>query len=469
MGNDDTELSLDLDPGLDLEEKFHRNIDKVFNEIKVNADFSDENDNNEENDNDDVMEQVQYSEDYLDFDQVEEVEGNEFVIDSEIMDINASLAKQVSDALEDTSLTSYSQRKKLPRWAKIQLGVIASLLCLVSVGLFLVYSKPGNKILMSMGVGFSGQIWEAWTNDFNNDDKLPTDVVVEPNTNQPDTSDVNKDSTTTDTPTIGRKEDYAYNILLLGEEAIGSGSGRGRTDLIIIATLNTKENSVKLTSIMRDTLVQIPGYLDNKINSAYEKGGIDLLYETIEKNFDIKLDGGVLVDFNNFENIINMLDGLEIELTSAEAKYLNTTNYISKKEYRNVVAGKQVLNGNQVLGYSRIRKRATITGANNDYGRTDRHRIILNAIFNKYKTRSKADLASTMIKIIPMLSTDIDSSEFAELLNIFVETGISKIDQLRIPADGTFTENVEVRGMDVLIPDIEKNIEILHNHVFGKE
>ena len=115
-----------------------------------------------------------------------------------------------------------------------------------------------------------------------------------------------------DHPGEGRREEGVYNILLLGEEAIDSGSARGRTDLIIIATLNTNQKAIKLTSLMRDTLVQIPGFKDNKLNSAYEKGGVDLLYETIALNFDIRLDGCALVNFENFEKIIDRLGGLEI-------------------------------------------------------------------------------------------------------------------------------------------------------------
>ncbi|MBP1754554.1 MAG: hypothetical protein H6Q59_952, partial [Firmicutes bacterium] len=257
--------------------------------------------------------------------------------------------------------------------------------------------------------------------------------------------------------------------LLLGEEAIGSGDGRGRTDVIVVATMNTNTKELKLTSLMRDTFVQIPGYKDNKLNSAYERGGLDLLYETIALNFDLQLDGCVKVNFENFEKIIDKLGGLELTLTEGEAKYLNSTNYISKPQYRNVIAGKQLMNGNQVLGYSRVRKRATITGNNNDYGRTDRHRIVLNAIFDKYKTKSKVELASMMFNVLPMITTDIDSKNFEILLNTFIEMGTMDITQLRIPADGTFTDNVKVRGMDVLIPDLQANIDVLHKFIFGED
>jgi LCP family protein required for cell wall assembly len=247
------------------------------------------------------------------------------------------------------------------------------------------------------------------------------------------------------------------------------GDSRGRTDVIVIATMNTNNKTLKLTSLMRDNLVQIPGYKENKLNSAYEKGGIDLLYETIALNFDIRLDGCVKVNFANFEKIIDEIGGLDLTLTEGEAQYLNSTNYISNPKYRNVVAGTQHLNGNQVLGYARVRKRATITGNNNDYGRTDRHRIVLNAIFEKCKNKSKTELASMMFKFLPMITTDIDSNCFQMLLNSFMDMGMSSknIEQMRIPVDGAFEDNVRVRGMSVLIPDLEKNIAALHSFIFG--
>ncbi|HHU74844.1 MAG TPA: LCP family protein [Clostridiales bacterium] len=394
---------------------------------------------------------------------------NEDEIDEELIDIHASLAKQVCSEIEKTSENlEEKKKKKIPRWLIIQSSVFGALLLIV---LFLGFTPPGHSILKKMGLKIGGGIWDVWTGEF--------DEVIEPvdDTDFLEEDDLVSDSEEIDENTIvwpdhpgeGRREEGVYNILLLGEEAIDSGSARGRTDLIIIATLNTNQKAIKLTSLMRDTLVQIPGFKDNKLNSAYEKGGVDLLYETIALNFDIRLDGCALVNFENFEKIIDRLGGLEITLTAAEAKYLNNTNYISKPQHRNVVEGTQILNGNQVLGYSRIRKRATITGNNNDYGRTDRHRIILNAIFEKYKTESKVELLSTMLSVLPMIKTDIESRTFEQLLDTFIAMGTMEIEQLRIPIDGAFADNVSVRGMDVLVPYWDENMEALHEFIFGSE
>lgn len=388
-------------------------------------------------------------------------------IDETLYDINNSLAKQIGEELESLQAGNIKNKKK-SRMMKIQIGVIIGLLSLLSIAFFLGFTKPGNQLLIKMGVNIGGKIWDTWTQDFADEPEMMEDE------DYIDEDDIASDSEEIDPDVIvwpehtgyGRREEGVYNILLLGEEAIGSGTSRGRTDLIIIATLNKNSKSIKLTSLMRDTLVQIPGYKENKLNTAYEKGDVDLLYETISLNFNVHIDGGVLVNFENFEEIIDYMGGLELTLTNSEAKYLRNTNYISNPRYRTVVGGTQLMNGNQILGYSRIRKRAAITGDNNDYGRTDRHRIILNAIFEKYKTNSELELATVMIKMIPMVKTDIDSKTFEKLLTTFIEMRTMEINQLRIPADGTFTDNVKVRGMDVLIPDLNKNVSILHDFIF---
>lgn len=476
MGKDNSKEGFDFDNDPEFSENFYKYIEKVLSDIpgeiqtantdtentkaieEINEDPLLSEDDPKENGTD-PMEEVAAAGVLLQNDISEES------IDDQLCDISSSLAMQISAELEAIGVGNHSRKK---HWFLIQNGVILALLCLIGFGFFFGFTKPGNKMLMGMGVNLSGKIWEVWTGSFVDGEDVKEDL------DYLDDDDLTSDSKEIDPNTIkwpdhpgqGRKEEGVYNILLLGEEAIGSGSGRGRTDVIIIATLNTNSKTIKLTSLLRDTLVQIPGYKDNKLNTAYEKGGLDLMYETISRNFDIHLDGAAMVNFENFEKIIDELGGLEITLTSGEARYLNNTNYISEKKNRTVVQGTQIMNGNQVLGYARIRKRATITGNNNDYGRTDRHRIILNAIFDKYKTESKVELAAVMIDMLPMVKTDIDDKCFELLLNSFIEMGTMEMSQLRIPVNGSFTDNVKVRGMDVLIPDLDENRTILHEFIF---
>jgi polyisoprenyl-teichoic acid--peptidoglycan teichoic acid transferase len=481
MDKENSVFDFDNDP--DFSANFSKNIEKVLSDAE---DVKAEPEKIEITDIDVPEELVNSADEHQDTEEADtvepslevvedsktEVEEDNTDIEDELSVINESLAQQISNEMNQESITVKKLLKK-KRLFKIQSGILLTLLCLVGFAFFFGFTKPGNALLMRLGVNISGTIWGSMTNKFDDSTDVSEDV------DYIDDDDLSSDAPEIDPSTIvwpdhpgyGRQEEGVYNILLLGEEAINMGDSRGHTDVLVIATLNTKDKSVKLTSLMRDTLVQIPGYQDNKLNSVYAKGGLDLLYETIAINFDLRIDGCVLVDFDNFEKIIDDIGGVELTLKQNEADYLNTTNYVSNPKYRTLVAGKQLMNGNQVLGYARVRKTSTITGKNNDYGRTDRHRAVLNAIFEKCKTMSKTDLLALMFKFLPMITTDINSKCFQSMLNSFIDNGMSTntIEQLRIPADGAFQDNIKVRKMSVLVPDLEANIKILHSFIFGEE
>ena len=377
-----------------------------------------------------------------------------------LSDINTSIGKQIQKEL-DYNKGKENQKRRIPLWVKI---VGASVGTFVLIFVLLIITPGGRDFLWNtaIGVAYGRMKFDDGTETLQQ--TTMDDVSEEALKNQITDTPVNWD---TDHVEDGpRHEDGIVNVLLLGEEAIDSGGGRGRTDLMIIATMNTKDKKLKLTSLMRDLFVQIPGNKDNKLNAAYEIGGVPLLYETIELNFDVKLDGYVRVGFEDFESIIDRLGGVNISLTEAEAHYLNTTNYISKPQYRKVVAGPQTLNGNQALGYCRIRYISTKDHQSNDYGRTSRQRVVLNALFDKYKSKSLPELSLLLFDILPLISTDITKDEFDTYLRAAVNMGLTEIEDLRIPADNTFEEGY-ARKMAVLIPDLDANIKVLHEFIFG--
>jgi LCP family protein required for cell wall assembly len=389
--------------------------------------------------------------------------------DDIVMVITNSLAKQAEDGIVDEKLPieepKLEPKKKKKLWIRILIPSISAFMTLIFLFLFIRYTTPGQNLAIKIGAWFAAgrTNYEDGSNQkvVNVPDEIEDEDVIK-NMNELKGDDVvlNADEGT------ARHEDYAVNILLLGEEAIDSGTARGRTDVMVIVTLNSKEKTIKLTSLMRDLYVQIPGHLDNKLNSAYATGGIPLLYETIELNLDLKLDGYALVDFNDFEKIIDLLDGVDISLTKTEANYLNSTNYISNPNFRNVVSGANHMNGNQALGYCRIRSVSTAEQVNNDFGRTSRHRIVIDAIFNKYKTLGLWDLAMVANSCLPMITTDLDASEIEEYLQLALEIGLDELEQSRIPVDGSF-EDATIRKMSVIVPNLQKNVTALHEFVFG--
>ena len=254
----------------------------------------------------------------------------------------------------------------------------------------------------------------------------------------------------------------------MGEEAIRSNGARGRTDLIMIATINAKDKTLKLSSLMRDMYVQIPGHEDNKLNSAYSKGGASLLVDTVELNLKIKIDGYILVNFEGFEQIIDRLGGVEVSLTEEEAQYLRTHNYISNPAYRNVVAGKQIFNGNQTLGYCRVRYVPTADGLHNDFGRTARQRTVLNQLFQKYKTHNFVQLATILYDCLPFVTSDISKDDMTKLLEMVVEERILTLQMNQVPAKGTYSDTY-IGKMSVIVVNWAENARILQDFIFGPE
>ena len=254
------------------------------------------------------------------------------------------------------------------------------------------------------------------------------------------------------------------NILLIGEENVYNDA-RGRTDSMMILSINTKNKTLKLVSLMRDSYVQIPGYKDNRLNTAYALGGVPLLKETIETNFGIQIDNTALVDFEAFEKIIDILGGVDIEITEKECEYLNNSNYISEEDNRILTPGINHFNGNQALGYSRIRYVTSINGESSDFGRTNRHRTVLNALFKEYKDADITDLVKLMNEALPYVTTDITNMQALTYLTAVITMSPDEIETMRIPIDGGY-ENVSIRKMAVLQLDMEKNREALKNFLY---
>lgn len=378
-------------------------------------------------------------------------------LEEEVMkEINLSLANQVREELGISNEPEKKQlvrveKKKKPIWLKI---------CLIIIGIIVV-------------VGAAAFIYMNYVLDQANIVKHPDNTLVqeifEEDENINGYEEIDPDDITwAELNEIARKEADVINVLLVGEEAIGDDYGRGRTDCILIATINKKEKALKLTSLMRDTYVQIPGYSDNKLNAAYHNGGLSLLIDTIQLNFDLEVDGYVLVNFDSFEKVIDELGGVEITLTEKEASYLNRTNYISNPANRTVVEGKQMLNGNQALGYSRIRYVSTADNLRDDFGRNARQRAILNALFEQYKSKSAVELIGMLPNLLSLVTTDLDKSDMVGYIATVLTMGATEIETFSIPVSNGYRD-ARIRNMDVLVPDLAVNVPALHEFIFGKE
>ncbi len=245
------------------------------------------------------------------------------------------------------------------------------------------------------------------------------------------------------------------NILLIGQDR-RDGEDRARSDAMILCTINKSAKTLTMTSLLRDMYVQIPGYQDNRINVSYALGGMSLLNKCIEKNFGVTIDGNVEVDFSSFRKVIDLVGGVDINLTSAEAKYLNTHKW-ENDIGSNFVQGMNHMNGEQALSYSRIR------ALDSDFGRTQRQRTVMNALVGKAKGMSLGELNAMLKELLPLLTTDMTNAEIlGYAADILPMIGNLTVTTQRIPADGAY-KDAWIRGMMVLLPDLQKNREILKN------
>ncbi len=401
--------------------------------------------------------------------------------DEFLKEIRNSLAEQVKKEMENKPrdnrrMTDKKRTRKKKKKINIFIKILIFLLIvLLGGGSFLVFTKPGRKIMTRIAVGLAfDRIKKIPEKPIKNISGSAINSGIEKEEDEPglevgeitDNIDMSKMS---DTFKNALHEDGVYNILLVGVEAIGNNKvASGRTDSIMIATINTKQKTLGLTSIMRDSYVTIPGYYDTKINAAFGHGGIELLYETIAYNYNLRLDGSAIVSFETFQKVIDDLGGVDIEITPAEAQYLNTTNYVSKKSNRTLKPGVNHMNGNQALGYARVRYRATLDGSNDDFGRTSRHRRVMAAIFKEVKKSNPVTLVKLLDTVFSQVQTDVKkdnaSSYLAEVLELSLD-GVP-LDNLRLPIDGSY-QGVKINRAAVVTFDSAVNKEALANFIFS--
>lgn len=248
------------------------------------------------------------------------------------------------------------------------------------------------------------------------------------------------------------------NVLVVGIDGRNNDDNL-RADSILVVSINPGTKKISLVSFLRDMYLEIPEHGKNKLSLVYNLGGANLIESTIETNFDILIDHTVVVNMEAFENIIDSIGGLDIELSEEEAKYLNNTNYISNKKYRNVIAGKQRLNGNQVLGYVRVRMVPTLQGENGDLGRTARLRSVLSSVIEENRKKELSELTEVITNVIPSVSSDLSLSQMINYMNTVLQGDLDTA-TLSIPVEDSYTTKVQ-DGMSVMEVDLDKNIKIL--------
>ena len=252
------------------------------------------------------------------------------------------------------------------------------------------------------------------------------------------------------------KDAKVTNILLIGSDSRTS-SMRGRSDSIIILSINRKTGKINMVSILRDTYVEIPGYQNNKINASYAYGGTKLLDKTIEHNFGVHIDYNVCINFDGFVKAFAKIGSLDISLTKAEAEYLNNTSWGKWK----LKEGVNSLDPDQVLAYARARH-----VGNADWGRTERQRKVLSKAFDKCRKSGLSSMISMVDSVAPYVATDMSKSVMVSLIKEVMNSNMNISNTKSVPASGMY-QSKNIRGMSALVPDLAKCSKAVHQALYG--
>lgn len=230
------------------------------------------------------------------------------------------------------------------------------------------------------------------------------------------------------------------NVLLIGADRRAT-KGRYNADTMMIATVDTVNNRLKLTTLMRDMLVDVPGHGYRKLNSTVALGGVELLYQTIEHNFHLKLNDYVMVDLHSFVDVVDAIDGVTVEMTAEEISAANDCIAGLNKQlgveylwdgFIFADPGPVHLNGKQALGYARIRK------LDSEFVRTGRQFKVLNMIFAKFRKFSVTKQYDLLYKLLPLVETSMTNDEIIDAAAKLLSTGQRGLMYYRLPIEGLY-------------------------------
>lgn len=258
-------------------------------------------------------------------------------------------------------------------------------------------------------------------------------------------------------------KDSIINVALFGVDS-REHNDIGRSDAIIIATVDTKHNKIKLTSLMRDSYVDVEGHGKTKLTHAYAYGGPTLALKTINQNFGLNIKDYVTVNFDNLAKIIDDIGGVPITIKSYEVnevnKYVQSVAQIAGTEYKPVHEGEQVLDGTQAVGYARVRY-----VGDGDYERTQRQRNVLDGIIKKLSKLSVSEYPSTVSKLMQYVETNLTPSKVVSLATSVASTGIPPVENMRFPLDG-YCKGDMIKGVWYLTFKQPATKEQIQNYIY---
>ena len=255
------------------------------------------------------------------------------------------------------------------------------------------------------------------------------------------------------------------NVALFGVDSRDGNLGEGnRTDCIIVASLNNETKEIKMVSVYRDTLLDLSEGTYQKCNAAYSYGGPILAINMLNMNLDLDIQDYVTVDFGAIADAIDLLGGVDIEVTEEELPYINqyipeTANSAGKSANYLSSAGLQTLDGTQATTYARIR-----STAGGDFTRTERQRLVIEKMFEKAKSADLGTLNAIIDKVFPQVSTSFTLQEILTYATAYSEYKL--VGNMGFPQDN-YTDLLSGLGSVVVPDDLVSNVTKLHEFLFG--
>lgn len=251
-------------------------------------------------------------------------------------------------------------------------------------------------------------------------------------------------------------KDHKVNVLLLGIDQ--RDKELTRTDTIMIAQYDTKADTAKIASLMRDTYVNIPDHGYNKINAAFAIGGPELLRQTISENFGIELEYYSIVDFEGFTQVMDTVSPEGLEVDVEKDMYYKSQGGATHIDLK---AGTQNLNGEELLGYVRYR-----SDNQGDYGRVERQQEVINLLKEEIFSINGVLKAPRLIGTLqPYIDTNMGSGKILKLGKEYLINPVEKVETLRIPTDdNVWNERKEYPIGLVLAHNEEKTRKTLQDY-----
>ena len=264
--------------------------------------------------------------------------------------------------------------------------------------------------------------------------------------------DINKDNLSIDQNIEKDKtKSEIKNIALFGIDAPKGKTGR--SDAIMILTIDGKNDKLKLTSIMRDSYVNIPGHGKDKITHAYAFGGPELAMKTLNENFKLNIQDFMAVNFTSLPEIIDKIGGVKINVTKEEIKHIQGVTH----------SGMQTLNGAEALAYSRIRH-----AAGGDYQRTERQRVVLEAIFKKMHNSPKSEYPKLIDEFLPYVETNMSSLDMIGLTKDAMPLLKGNLELARFPLNGDCQVKM-INGVWYLVFNEKKTLNEIQSYIYDNK